>query len=152
MKLSYDLVDADTKKKVLSKGDKLNIVIAKKLYDKGLNSIVITNDELIGKYIAEDIKDKNGNVIVRAGFDITEEQLNNIISQQEKKLDIVNIDPIIKGPYILESLKIDKNLNKSDALNDIYKVLRPGEAPSIEIAQEIFNNLYFKKRDTIYQR
>ena len=116
-----------------------------KLYDKGLNSIVITNDELIGKYIAEDIKDKNGNVIVRAGFDITEEQLNNIISQQEKKLDIVNIDPIIKGPYILESLKIDKNLNKSDALNDIYKVLRPGEAPSIEIAQEIFNNLYFKK-------
>ena len=59
MKLSYDLVDADTKKKVLSKGDKLNIVIAKKLYDKGLNSIVITNDELIGKYIAEDIKDKN---------------------------------------------------------------------------------------------
>ena len=82
---------------------------------------------------------------MRAGFDITEEQLNNIISQQEKKLDIVNIDPIIKGPYILESLKIDKNLNKSDALNDIYKVLRPGEAPSIEIAQEIFNNLYFKK-------
>ena len=42
-------------------------------------------------------------------------------------------------------MKIDKNLNKSDALNDIYKVLRPGEAPSLEIAQEIFNNLYFKK-------
>ena len=55
------------------------------------------------------------------------------------------IDPINKGPYILESLKIDKNLNKTDALNDIYKVLRPGEAPSVEIAEEIFNNLYFKK-------
>ena len=62
----------------------------------------------------------------------------------EKELIIVNIDPINKGPYILESLKIDKNLNKIDALNDIYKVLRPGEAPSIEIAEEIFNNLYFK--------
>ena len=46
---------------------------------------------------------------------------------------------------ILETLKVDKNTNKSDALNDIYKVLRPGEAPSIEIAEEIFNNLYFKK-------
>ena len=42
-------------------------------------------------------------------------------------------------------MKIDKNSNKSDALNDIYKVLRPGEAPSLEIAEEIFNNLYFKK-------
>ena len=45
----------------------------------------------------------------------------------------------------MESLKIDKNFNKSDALNDIYKVLRPGEAPSLEIAEEIFKNLYFKK-------
>ena len=57
----------------------------------------------------------------------------------------MNIDPINKGPYILESLKVDKNLNKNDALNDIYKVLRPGEAPSTEIAEEIFSNLYFKK-------
>ena len=45
----------------------------------------------------------------------------------------------------IKSLKVDKNKNKTEALNDIYKVLRPGEAPSIEIAEEIFNNLYFKK-------
>ena len=62
----------------------------------------------------------------------------------------MNIDPINKGPYVLESLKIDKNNDKIEALNDIYKVLRPGEAPSPEIAEEIFNNLYFKKRDMIY--
>ena len=54
---------------------------------------------------------------------------------EEKELSIVNIDPINKGPYILESLKIDKNLDKNDALNDIYKVLRPGEAPSTEITK-----------------
>ena len=57
----------------------------------------------------------------------------------------MNIDPINKGPYLLETLKIDKNSNKTDALNDIYKVLRPGEAPTIEIAEEVFQNLYFKK-------
>ena len=106
---------------------------------------MIPNEQLIGKYIAKDIKDKNGNIIISSGFDLTEEQLNKIISQEEKVLQIVNIDPINKGPYILETLKIDKNLSKTDALNDIYKVLRPGEAPSIEIAEEIFNNLYFKK-------
>ena len=63
--------------------------------------------------------------------------LEKIISLEFKKLRIVNIDPINKGPYILETLKIDKNKNKNDALNDIYKVLRPGEAPTIEIAEEV---------------
>ena len=144
IKLSYDLIDAKNNKKVLSKGEKLNIVIAKKLAEKGLTSIALSNDEIVGKYIAKDIKNKD-EVIIGAGFDITEEQLNKIISSEVKTLNIVNIDPINKGPYILETLKIDKNKNKSDALNDIYKVLRPGEAPSLEIAEEIFNNLYFKK-------
>ena len=99
-----------------------------KLKEKGLNSIAISNDQIIGKYLGKDVKDKNGEILVGAGFDITEEQLNKIISQDHKELSIVNIDPINKGPYILESLKIDKNTNKSNALNDIYKVLRPGEA------------------------
>ena len=127
----------------MSKGEKLNIIIAKKLQEKGLKNISVTNEEIVGKYLAKEIKNKNGETIVDTGFDITEEQLEKIILREEKTLNLVNIDPINKGPYILETLKIDKNKNKSDALNDIYKVLRPGEAPSVEIAEEIFNNLYF---------
>ena len=145
IKLSFDLIDASNNKKILSKGEKLNIVIAKKLGEKGLKSISISNEEIIGKYLAKDVKDNNGDILVGAGFDLTEEQLQKIISKEENSLLIVNIDPINKGPYILETLKIDKNSNKSEALNDIYKVLRPGEAPSVEIAEEIFKNLYFKK-------
>jgi len=145
LKLSHDLIDAKNNKKVLVKGEKLNVVIANKLKEKGLNSIVVSNEEIVGKYIGKDIKDKSGELIIAAGHDITEDQLEKIISQNVSELNIVNIDPINKGPYILESLKVDKNLNKTDALNDIYKVLRPGEAPSVEIAEEIFNNLYFKK-------
>ena len=85
--------------------------------------------------------------IISAGFDITEEQLDKIVNQGEVNLNLVNVDPINKGPYLLETLKVDKNLNKQDSLNDIYKVLRPGEAPSFEVAEEIFNNLI----DNIYQ-
>ena len=145
IKLSHDLIDSKSNKKVLPKGEKLNLIIAKKLQEKGLKSILISNDQIIGKYIANDIKEKSGEILIGAGFDVTEEQLEKIISQGEKNLDFVNIDPINKGPYLLETLKIDKNLNKLDALNDIYKVLRPGEAPSQEIAEQIFNNLYFTK-------
>ena len=145
IKLPYDLIDSKNKKKILLKGEKLNLIIAKKLQEKGLNSILTSNEEIVGKYSANDIKDKSGEVLLGTGFDITEENLEQIISQGEKTLNIVNIDPINKGPYLLETIKVDKNQNKAEALNDIYKVLRPGEAPSLEIAEEIFKNLYFKK-------
>ena len=145
IKLSHDLVDANTNKKFLSKGDKLNFLIATKLKEKNLKNILISNNEIIGKYTAKEIKDKSNEIILQSGFDITEDSLDRIISSGIKSIKLVNIDPINKGPYLLETLKIDKNISKTDALNDIYKVLRPGEAPTVEIAEEIFKNLYFNK-------
>ena len=90
IKLSYDLVDSNNKK-ILSKGEKLNIVIARKLQEKGLKSILISNDEIVGKYLATDVKDNKGENLVTAGFDITEELLDKIIKQDKKTLEIVNI-------------------------------------------------------------
>ena len=145
IKITHDLIEAKNKKKFLSKGDKLNLIIAKKLQEKGLSNILISNDELIGKYLASTVNDKNGELICMSGFDITEETLTKIIDLGINSLKIVNIDPINKGPYILETLKIDKNNNKSEALSDIYRVLRPGEAPTIDIAEDIFKKLYFNK-------
>ena len=145
IKLSHDLIDAKNRKKILQKGEKLNIVIARKLQEKNLKEILISNNELIGKYVKSDIKDKENNVIIESGHNFDEESLRKIVSSNINNLEIINIDPINKGPYLLETLKIDKNRSKNDALNDIYKVLRPGEAPTIEIAEEIFKNLYFNK-------
>ena len=96
LKLSYDLIDAKNNKKILGKGEKLNIVIAKKLREKGLSSISIPNEQVVGKYLGKDIKEKNGEILVGAGFDITEEQLEKIIAQGEKELNIVNIDQLTK--------------------------------------------------------
>ena len=107
IKLLFDLVDKNSNKKILQKGEKLNFIIAKKLQEKGLQSILISNDQIIGKYISNTIKDKNGEDLITAGFDITEEKLTNIINTEVKCLDVVNIDPINKGPYLLETLKVD---------------------------------------------
>ena len=145
IKITYDLIDAKTKKKYLNQGEKLNSIIANKLKEKGLQNILISNNEIIGKYIASDLNEKNGEVIIKSGFDITEEILERILSEEIYTLKLVNVDPINKGPYLLETLKIEKNTNKAEALNDSYKVLRPGEAPTIEIAEDVFKNLYFNK-------
>jgi len=145
IKLAHDLIDAKSNKKFLNKGDKLNLLIANKLKEKGLGNILISNSEIIGKYIAHDIKEKSGEFIIRSGFDITEEILEKIIFDEIYSLKLVNIDPINKGPYLLETLKAEKNIDKNEALNDIYRILRPGEAPTIEIAEQVFQNLYFTK-------
>ena len=145
IKLPHDLIDAKNKKKILQKGEKLNFVIAKKLQEKNLREILISNNELLGKYVKNDIKDKEGNIIIESGHNFDSDNLQKIVSSEIHNLEIINIDPINKGPYLLETLKIDKNRSKNDALNDIYKVLRPGEAPTIEIAEEVFKNLYFNK-------
>ncbi len=145
VKLAFDLIDAKNKKKVLSKGEKLNFIIAKKLEEKNLKEIFVTNEELIGKYSSKDLVDKNNDIFLSSGSDLNEESIAKVQNENLKSLELVNIDPINKGPYLLETLKIDKNTNKNDALNDIYKVLRPGEAPTVEIAEDVFKNLYFNK-------
>jgi DNA-directed RNA polymerase subunit beta len=145
VKLPYDLIDTKTNKKFLDKGEKLNLIIANKLKEKGLGNILISNSEIIGKYIAHDIKDANGEYVIRSGFDINEELLEKIILNENYSLKLVNIDPINKGPYLLETLKVEKNIDKNEALNDVYRILRPGEAPTIEVAEQIFSNLYFNK-------
>ncbi len=145
VKLAFDLIDAKTNKKILSKGEKLNFVIAKKLQEKNLKEIFISNEELIGKYTSKDLIDKSNSIFLPSGSDLNDETIEKIKNEGLKNLELVNIDPINKGPYLLETLKVDKNSNKTDALNDIYKVLRPGEAPTIEIAEDVFKNLYFNK-------
>ena len=145
VKLAFDLYDAKNNKKDIIKGRKTKFYYCKKTRGKNLKEIFVSNEELIGKYTSKDLIDKNNNLILSSGSDLTEEVIEKIKNENIKSLELVNIDPINKGPYLLETLKIEKNSNKSDALNDIYKVLRPGEAPTIEIAEEIFKNLYFNK-------
>ena len=139
------MVDKKNSKKILKKGEKLNFVLANKLKEKGLKEVIVSSEELIGKYTKEDIIGNNQDLILKSGFNLTKEVLDKVLSLEKYKLQLANVDTILRGPYIFETVKIDKNNNKKDALNDIYKVLRPGEPPSDEIAEEVFKNLYFNK-------
>ena len=145
IKLLFDIIDKSNNKKVLQKGEKINLVLANKLKEKSLKQILVSAEEIVGKYTKIDIKDKKGDIILKSGFNITKESLDKILQSEIYNLHLANLDPIIKGPYIFETIKIDKNNNKEEALNDIYKVLRPGEPPTLEVAEEVFKNLYFSK-------
>ncbi len=144
IKLRDDLIDSNTGNKVLGKGSKINMVIAKKIFNEGLKNILVSSDYFIGKYIKTNLAIPiTKEVFLKSGAAIQQEDLDKILELDIDTLTIADVDPINKGSYLIDTLNIDKNNSKTEAINDIYKVLRPGEPPSFEIANGIFNNLFF---------
>ena len=96
---------------------------------------------MLGKYLIKDVK--IGEEEFKIGSELNETIIEKFIEAKIFSLDLAYTNTINKGPYLLQTLFNDKNNSKNDAINEIYKVLRPGEPPTIEIATQIFNNLFF---------
>ncbi len=139
-----DLVDADTGKVVLEAGKKLTVRQARQLAEKGLKALRMTDEELIGHYIAEDlVNPKTGEIYAEAGEEITEKTLKVLNEAGYKELPLLDIDHVNVGAYIRNTLAVDKNMTREDALFDIYRVMRPGEPPTLDTAQAMFKSLFF---------
>ncbi len=138
---SEEVIDAKNNKVVIKLGEKINFLTAKKLSNDGLKEIFVSSESLYGKFLHRDII--VGEDTFKIGTEINETIIGKFIEGEIKSIEISRTDSINKGPYLLLSLFNDKNENKNDAITEIYKVLRPGEPPTIEIATQIFNNLFF---------
>ncbi len=138
---SEEVIDAKNNKVIVKQGEKINFLTAKKLSNDGLKEIFVSNESLFGKFLHKDIQ--IGEDVFKIGTELNDTIVQKIIDANIKSIEISKTNSITKGPYLLLTLLNDKNENKNDAITEIYKVLRPGEPPTIEIATQIFNNLFF---------
>ncbi len=138
---SEEVIDSKTKKTVIKLGEKINFLSAKKLANDGLKEIYVSNESLFGKFLHKNIK--SGDDDFKIGTELNDSIIQNLIDNKIFSIDVAKTNSISKGPYLLQTLLNDKNETKNDAITEIYKVLRPGEPPTIEIAAQIFNNLFF---------
>ncbi|PSO14336.1 DNA-directed RNA polymerase subunit beta [Bradyrhizobium sp. MOS003] len=139
-----DLIDADTGKVVLEAGKKLTVRAARQLQEKGLKALRLADEELVGNYIAEDlVNPKTGEIHAEAGEEITDKSMKVLNEHGYKELPLLDIDHVNIGPYIRNTLSADKNMTREDALFDIYRVMRPGEPPTLDSAQAMFQSLFF---------
>ncbi len=141
---SEEVIDAKTGKVVVKVGDKINYLNAKKLANEGLKDILVSSESLLGKFLHKEVKisDQEDDVF-KIGTEINDAIIQKIVQSNIHTLDISITNSINKGPYLLLTILNDKNNSKDDAITEIYKMLRPGEPPTIEIATQIFNNLFF---------
>ena len=109
-----------------------------------LKDLQVPDDYLIGKILAKNIIDKeSGEVVADANAEITEELLEKMRDAGVKKLEVLYVNDLDQGPYISNTLNIDASTNELEALVEIYRMMRPGEPPTKEAAQNLFKNLFF---------
>ena len=142
--LNFDLLDATNSKVLIQKGVKVTQRIINEIEKKKNTLICIEENSLLGHYLASDIIDeKTGKIFYEAGFEIDEQFIEFINSAKVNKLDILRVDNIEIGSYIRSTLQLDKARSREEALFEVFKILRPGEPPTIETAELLFNNLFF---------
>ena len=144
VKLTRDLINAKTGKVVVEAGEKLNLRAAKKLQEEGLKEQLVNDDELVGRHLATDLINENtGEVYIEAGEELTEAKLKLLVENGIKEIPTLAIDHVNVGPYIRNTLAVDRNSTREEALIDIYRVMRPGEPPTFETAMALFHGLFF---------
>ena len=144
VKFAFDLIDAESGKTVWESGKKIPARAAQKLVDEGLEFYRVAEDQLLGKFLATAlVEKKTGEVVADAGAEINQELLDKIKEAKINEIKVLYIDNVNVGPYIRNTLEVDKNHSREDALLDIYRVMRPGEPPTYETADALFKSLFF---------
>ena len=144
VKLVIDLINAKTNRVAAKAGTKMTPRVIRDLEQKGLKEQLVTTEDLIGSYMAVDlINPKTGEIYIEAGGEITEETMEVLDNAKINEIVTLAIDHVNVGPYIRNTLTVDKNTNREEALIDIYRVMRPGEPPTLETAETLFGSLFF---------
>jgi len=139
-----DLVNAKNGGVVVKAGEKITPRRTRKLIEDGVKELLVTDEDLAGRYIAIDMVDENtGLVLAEAGEELTEELVASLREAAVTLIPTLDIDHVTVGAYIRNTLIADKNSSREQALIDIYRVMRPGEPPTVEAAQNLFNSMFF---------
>ena len=142
IKLMEPLVDAATGEIVADTEAKLTIRQLRKIAEN-TKEVLVGRTDLLGRYVAEDLVNLDtGEIYAEAGEELAEARLAALEDAGITRLPTLAVDQS-NGPWIRNTLAVDKNTNRDDALIDIYRVMRPGEPPTQETAEALFRGLFF---------
>ena len=140
---SFDILDGKGKVLVES-GRRITARHVRLLSESGLKEMNVPNDYLLDKILAKDIPNPaTGEVLFEANTTITDEVIASMLESGISDLETIYTNDLDRGPYISDTLRIDPTSNKMEALVEIYRMMRPGEPPTKEAAENLFSNLFF---------
>ena len=140
---TFDLKD-EKGNVVVEEGRRITARHIRSLEKANITELEVPRDYLVGKTLAHDlVHAATGEVLVETNTEITEEILNKILEADIDSLETLYVNDLDCGPFMSETLRIDPTANQLESLVEIYRMMRPGEPPTKESAEALFQNLFF---------
>jgi DNA-directed RNA polymerase subunit beta len=140
-----DLLNPKTGEVAVEAGTKLTQRVVRKLIADGVKSVVVPAEEIAGRYIAMDmVNPATGEIYAEAGDELSAQSIKELEEAGFDELHTLDVDGVVIGAYVRNTMMVDKNQNREQALIDIYRVMRPGEPPTLETAEKLFGDLFFE--------
>ena len=131
-------------KVLVETGRRITAKHIRQLEKSGLNKLVVPQEYLFGKILAQDVVDSlTGELLASANSEITDNLLEKMRDGDIKKFQVLYTNDLDRGPFISNTLKIDTSNSPLEAQIEIYRMMRPGEPPTKEAAEGLFGNLFF---------
>jgi DNA-directed RNA polymerase subunit beta len=129
---------------IVEEGRRITARHIRELEKAGVKSLVVPEEYLIGKTLSHNLIDKEtGELIASANDEMTAELLEKLREAGIKEIKTLFVNDLDRGPYISSTLRIDPTTTDLEAMVEIYRMMRPGEPPTKEAAQNLFKNLFF---------
>ena len=139
---SFDLRLDD--KVIAEKGQRITARHIRQLEKAGLTQMAVPRDYLHGKILSHNVVDTgSGELVAKVNDEITDDLIGKMMAAGIRTIDTLFVNDLDRGPYISNAMKIDTTETQLDALVEIYRMMRPGEPPTKEAAQALFENLFF---------
>ena len=132
------------KKVIVETGRRVTARHIREFEKAGAKTLEVPFDFIYGKTIAHDVVDQDtGELLATANDELTEELVESLIDNGIKKIETLFTNDLDEGPYLSTTLRIDSTVNALEAQVEIYRMMRPGEPPTKEAAEKLFNSLFF---------
>eukprot|EP01013_Petalomonas_cantuscygni_P040179 TRINITY_DN71_c0_g1_i5.p2 TRINITY_DN71_c0_g1~~TRINITY_DN71_c0_g1_i5.p2 ORF type:complete len:1373 (-),score=404.05 TRINITY_DN71_c0_g1_i5:4515-8633(-) len=142
---TFDIKDNDGNV-IVEEGRRITARHIKQLEKAGINELEVPTEYLYGRVLAKDMIDQaSGEVLVECNSELTEELVTKILDAGVKDIETLYTNDLDCGPFMSDTLRIDPTRTPLEALVEIYRMMRPGEPPTKESAENLFNNLFFSE-------
>ncbi|MBF0184564.1 MAG: DNA-directed RNA polymerase subunit beta [Magnetococcales bacterium] len=140
---NFAIVDPSTGEELVKAKGRITVRTIRRLEALGLEWLQVPTEDLIGRFVARDVRIGQSDEVVEAGTEISDALLTRFEEIGLTEVDVLFIDNATVGPYLRNTLASDKNQTVEEALVDIYRMMRPGEPPTLEAATALFESLFF---------
>ncbi|MBA4697644.1 MAG: DNA-directed RNA polymerase subunit beta [Legionella sp.] len=140
----FDIVVPDTGEVIVEEGRRITARHIRLMETHNMHDLLVPRDYVIDKILAKPIiNTETGEILAAANEEVTEQLLDQLVEHSILSFDLIYTNDLDHGSYISDTLKIDPTGSQLEALVEIYRMMRPGEPPTKEAAETLFNNLFF---------